>query len=649
MHSRLFQRRHAFNYKVFFARFDVDLLPSTSQTTALFSVDAFNLLSLRTLDFLHYGTGTLREKVENQLARHEITIVPDRIELITGLRMLGYAFTPVSFFLCYDNSNYLYAVLAFVNNTFAESHVYVLSGGEEIEKEVRGVRHSYRRFTCQKDFHVSPFFGMDWQYEFLIRSDSEGVDIWVNMNRGGKTEFYSEMWGHTVRFDDRSITKTLVVYPLSAVLNLPRIMIQAAKLKLKGLPVFTRPEPISDDTVRRRKPTVLQRLCMAGCDRILSGIPNGKLTVTLPGGLTHEYGSPTSGLKADIVIKDLSFFSDILFHGDIGFGDSFVRGAWATSDLSQLLKLASVNSEIMTSRYANAHILSRPFRLLKKFLRRNSKRGSRKNIGAHYDLGNDFYKLMLDETMAYSSAIFERGDETLTVAQHRKIDRLLDGLNLTPKSHLLEIGTGWGELAKRAAERFGCRVTSVTISKEQFEYSRERIARSGLDSLVTIEFRDYRDLSGEYDAIVSVEMIEAVGREYLNGFIVKCSQLMKRGGRFALQAITIADDKYDEYCRSEDWIQRRIFPGGHLPSLAHLQTIFKERTALEVIDIHHIGQSYMRTLQLWRESFFKNLDAVRKLGFDDRFIRTWQYYLCYCEVGFDTAQIDNVQLLLEKN
>jgi cyclopropane-fatty-acyl-phospholipid synthase len=648
MHSRLFHLRHAFSYKVFFARFDVDSIKQFSDSRRMFSADSFNLLSLRTDDFLQYGQGTLREKVEYQLDRHSISMRPERIELITGLRLLGYAFTPVSFFLCYDAVDSLFAVLAFVNNTFSESHIYVLSGNEQVEKEVRGKKNSYRRFTCKKDFHVSPFFDLNWQYEFLIHSGPEGVDLWVNMIREGKTEFYSELWGKTVRFDDLNITKLLVVYPLSAVLNLPRIMIQAAKLRLKGLPVFTRPEPVSEDTVRRRRPSLVQRFCMAGCDRILSGIPNGELTVTLPGGITHVYGTPASGLRADINILDLSFFTDILFHGDIGFGDAYVRGAWQSSDLTALLKLASVNAEIMSSTYANAHILSRPIRLLKKFLRRNSKGGSKRNIGAHYDLGNSFYELMLDETMSYSSAIFKSEKDSLREAQWRKIDKLLDGLNLSTSSHLLEIGSGWGELAKRAAERFGCRVTSVTISREQFDYARKKISEAGLDRLVSIEFKDYRDLSGKYDAIVSVEMIEAVGRQFLRGFLVKCSHLLRNGGRFALQAITIADKKYEDYCRTEDWIQRRVFPGGHLPSLGHLKQIFEDDTALSIRDIHSNGDNYRMTLIKWRERFFQNIDAVKKLGFNDCFIRTWEYYLCYCEVGFDTRLIDSVQLLLEK-
>ena len=649
MHSRLHQQKHHFNYKVFFARFDIDRIGELDGGTKLFSVDRFNLLSLRTSDFLQYGEGSLREKVEFQLLKHGITETPTRIELISGLRLLGYAFTPVSFFLCYRETGELYAIQAFVNNTFSESHVYVLSNAEKLEKSVRGITATYQRFTCKKDFHVSPFFGLDWNYEFLIRSDREGVDLWVNLDRDGNAEFYSELFGDVVRFGDREITNLLVRYPFAAVLNLPRIMIQAAKLRWKGLPVFTRPEPTSSDTVRRRPPSMLQRFCMTGCDRILSQIPNGRLAVTLPGNLTHTYGPEDSELTADISISDLSLFTDILLHGDIGFGDAYVRGAWSSSNLTGLLKLAAVNSQIMSSRYANAHWLSRPVRLLKKYLRRNSKLGSQRNIYAHYDLGNDFYRLMLDETMSYSSALFENAEESLESAQHRKIDRLLDGLGLNADSHLLEIGSGWGELAKRAAERFGCRVTSITISNQQLEFARNKVAEAGLGKLVNIEFKDYRDLEGRFDAVVSVEMIEAVGREYLRGFILKCSKLLKPGGRFALQTITMADSKYEEYCGSQDWIQRHIFPGGHLPSLTHLRSIFSEDTDLILTNTFQMGTSYRETIRRWRQRFFENIDSVKDLGFDDRFIRMWEYYLCYCEVGFDTGLIDDVQLLLVKD
>jgi cyclopropane-fatty-acyl-phospholipid synthase len=282
------------------------------------------------------------------------------------------------------------------------------------------------------------------------------------------------------------------------------------------------------------------------------------------------------------------------------------------------------------------------------FLNRNSRQGSARNIAAHYDLGNDLYRLMLDPTMAYSCGIFERPDSTLEQASIAKFEAVCRKLALQPSDHLVEIGTGWGGLAIHAAKHYGCRVTTTTISSEQHSYAREQIAREGLSDRITLLLEDYRDLRGVYDKAVSIEMIEAVGANYLDTYLRKCSSLLRDSGAMLLQAITIQDQFYAQASKSVDYIQRFIFPGSFIPSVAVIQESLARVTDMKIFHLEDIGPHYARTLQLWRERFFENLREVHRLGYPDSFVRLWEYYLCYCEGGFAERQLGNVQLLLTK-
>jgi cyclopropane-fatty-acyl-phospholipid synthase len=324
-----------------------------------------------------------------------------------------------------------------------------------------------------------------------------------------------------------------------------------------------------------------------------------------------------------------------------------VDGQWSSPDLEGLIELAALNRSALAM---NGGWWRRPLELprtLAHRARRNSKTQARKNISAHYDLGNDFYRLFLDETMTYSAAVFEHENQALEDAQRAKYRRIADGAGLTAGMHVLEIGSGWGGFALYAAGELGCRVTSVTISREQHDLARERVRAAGLEHLVDIQMRDYRDIAGQYDAVVSIEMLEAVGAEYYTTYFEAVDRALRPGGRFSLQVITFPDVAYEAQRQGANWIQTYIFPGGLCPSLAVIEQSL-HGTRLLLRDARDIGPHYATTLRAWRTRFLANLDAVRAQGFDDRFVRMWEYYLALCEAGFATGISQDHQIVMEK-
>jgi cyclopropane-fatty-acyl-phospholipid synthase len=341
-------------------------------------------------------------------------------------------------------------------------------------------------------------------------------------------------------------------------------------------------------------------------------------------------------------------FADAAFGGTVGGGESYIRGQWRTDDLTGLIRLFVANREMMDSVEGAASFLATPVRRALHWANRNSKDGSRRNIAAHYDLGNDLFSLMLDETMAYSCGIFERDDATLHESQLAKFDRICAKLRLSPADHLVEIGTGWGGLAIHAAARYGCRVTTTTISKEQHDFAKARIEAAGLGDRITLLLEDYRDLEGTYDKAVSVEMIEAVGHQYLDTYTAKCASLLRPDGAMLLQAITIQDQIYEQALKSVDFIQQFVFPGSFIPSVAAITESVRRHTDMKVFHLEDIGPHYATTLRMWRENFFARLPDVKALGYPDAFVRMWEFYLCYCEGGFLERQIGDVQMLLTK-
>ena len=378
----------------------------------------------------------------------------------------------------------------------------------------------------------------------------------------------------------------------------------------------------------------------------LETLQGGTLNVVDAAGTT-TLGNP-GDLSATLVVRRPAFYRHAVLGGTLSVAESYLRGDWECDDLTSMLRIFVRNISQTQQLDSGFSGIAKQFNRLYHTLHANSRTGSRRNIHAHYDLGNEFFRLMLDETMAYSSGIFLTPESTLYEASVEKIDRLCRKLELKPTDHLLEIGTGWGGLALHAATQYGCRVTTTTISQQQYNIARQRIAEAGLSEQVPLLLTDYRDLTGQYDKIVSVEMIEAVGHQYLDTYFGCCSRLLKPSGSFALQSIIMPDQGYSKYLKSVDFIQKYIFPGGCLPSMSSMLTSTARATDLRLAHAEDFGPHYARTLREWRQRFHENLSEVRRLGYPERFVRMWDYYLSYCEAAFDERYIGVVQLQFDK-
>ena len=389
----------------------------------------------------------------------------------------------------------------------------------------------------------------------------------------------------------------------------------------------------------------------AAAERILFGaakrIRIGRLTVLMPDGRRRTFGDPAASRTAEIHVHDRAAARRLLLHGETGAGEAYMDGLWSSPDLEALIELAALNRSALGMNTSRWRVPFEIPRRLAHRARRNSKSQAQKNISAHYDLGNDFYRLFLDETMTYSCAVFETPGQSLADAQRAKYRRIAEGAGLTAGMHVLEIGSGWGGFALYAAGELGCRVTSITISREQHALARERVREAGLEHLVDIQLRDYREIEGTYDAVVSIEMLEAVGAEFYEAYFGAVDHALRPGGRFSLQVITFPDVAYEAQRTGANWIQTYIFPGGLCPSLAVIEQSLRE-TRLLVRGATDIGPDYATTLREWRTRFLANLDAVRAQGFDDRFIRMWEYYLALCEAGFAVGLSQDHQIVLEK-
>ena len=393
------------------------------------------------------------------------------------------------------------------------------------------------------------------------------------------------------------------------------------------------------------KPSGLERLARRIVRSRLAGLQHGKVTL-IENESEEAFGHCTDEFPLDVTVRVHSpeFYSDVAFGGSLGSGEAYIHGAWECSDLELLVRILVRNRSVLDDMDSGAALLTRPIAKFFHWFNRNTRSGSRRNISAHYDLGNDFYRLWLDDQMMYSSAIFETPDTPLETAAVAKLDRICDKLRLSADDRVIEIGTGWGGFAVHAAKRYGCHVTTTTISEQQHEYANSRIVAEGLQDKVTLLKKDYRDLDGTYDKLVSIEMIEAVGHEYLDTFFKKCASLLRPRGELLLQSITIADQRYDAARKNVDFIKRYVFPGGFLPSITAMATSMTRETQLRIVDLEDIGLHYALTLQHWRQRFLARLQDVRDLGFSSEFIRMWEFYLCYCEGAFRERAIGNVQL-----
>lgn len=365
--------------------------------------------------------------------------------------------------------------------------------------------------------------------------------------------------------------------------------------------------------------------------------------------MREQFGKPKeSEPNAIIEVKNPAFYARLLKGGSIAAGEAYMDGWWDSPDLTKLMELMALNLSALDSIESRSSLLSKLTYQVSHWLNRNTVANSEKNIEAHYDLSNELYQTFLDSRMLYSSALFAREDDSLEQAQINKMERLCQQLKLTSTDRVIEIGTGWGAMAIYMAETYGCHVTTTTISEQQYQYAKNAIEEKGLSDKITLLKKDYRLLEGEYDKLVSIEMIEAVGKQFLTSYIQKCQSLLKRGGLMAIQAITIADQRYDYYSNNVDFIQKYIFPGGFLPSITALTQTTTKHSDLVLRDLFDIGQDYARTLNHWYSRFNNAQDKVLQLGFDQRFVRMWNYYFCYCEGGFLAKSISTVHMTFQR-
>lgn len=378
----------------------------------------------------------------------------------------------------------------------------------------------------------------------------------------------------------------------------------------------------------------------------LTRLQIGQLTI-IENGQQTVFGDDKS-IQATVTVNDAHFYGEIAFGGSIGAGEAYMLGYWQADNLTNVIRIMAANQGVMDALEGGYQWASKPFLKMLHWLNRNTTQGSRKNIAAHYDLGNDFFKLWLDPSMMYSSAIFSPLNISLAAASAKKLQVICEKLDLKPSDHVVEIGTGWGGFAIYAAKHYGCKVTTTTISQQQYDEAFLRVNAEKLTDKITLLLNDYRDLQGQFDKLVSIEMIEAVGHQFYDVYFKKCASLLKPNGMALIQAITITDQRFEAAKNSVDFIQRYIFPGSNIPSITAMLTSISKVCDLKLYDCEDIGPHYATTLAKWRENFFANIDAVRRQGYSEEFIRMWEFYLCYCEGGFAERALGDVHLLLVK-
>ena len=407
--------------------------------------------------------------------------------------------------------------------------------------------------------------------------------------------------------------------------------------------------PADAQALNRESIRAIDRMARRLVLRLLERLAHGTITL-VESGQSFTFGNRGEASPHHVVVRvhHPRFYSTTLFGGSVGAGEAYIKGYWSADNLTALIRIFLLNQDLFNRMEKGLGRLATPAHMLFHFLNKNTRRGSRDNILVHYDLGNDFYQLFLDPTLTYSCGIFESEKSTLQEASIAKYDRICRKLQLGRGEHVLEIGTGWGGFAMHAAQHYDCRVTTTTISKNQYKLARERFAAAGVADKITLLMQDYRDLKGQFDKLVSIEMIEAVGHQYLNTFFAACSQRLKPEGMFLLQAITIRDQLYHQHKRTVDFIKRFIFPGSCLTSITAISNAITQKTDLNLIHLEDITPHYARTLREWRLRFMANLDQVRALGFPETFIRMWEYYFCYCEGAFAERYIGDVQMLFIK-
>jgi len=640
IHSRARPVQHSFRYPHYFYGLDLDDLPELSESNRLFGYNCLRPVAIHDRDYLFRGSEPIRDKLTTLLEKNGIE-VPARVMLVTSARYFHYIFNPVSFFYCYDKENQLTCVVSQVNNTFGDMHLYLLrnSPGDK--------GNGKARFTAEKVFHVSPFFPRTGHYDFELSAPTDAVEIKLSYYLENQLHLVAKLQGKGTPLTEGSLLKTVLRHPIMAAMTMPRILWQAARLCWqRRLPVFTRPEPASPLTIRKTSPSWFSRLGQVLVLTFFKKLRQGELTLTMPDGTHHICGVPGSVPSVQLTIHSARFFRRAMTASDIGFGESYMAGEWSSPDLPALLTHLAANEHDLNDKLLPTAFIGRNINFLLHLLRPNTVSGSSKNIREHYDLSNTFFSTFLDESMTYSSGLFQSEEDSLATAQQNKIDRIIQLAEIDKTDHVLEIGCGWGSFAVRAAREIGCRVTGITVSQEQLQLARQRVRDANLEELVDIQLCDYRHIEGTFNKIVSIEMLEAVGHAGLKSFFVACDKALAPGGKAVIQVITMADHKYNAYRYSSDWIRKHIFPGGHLPSVGIMNAILGKSTNLRMSGLENHPDDYARTLSLWRETFLAEKQRYLEMGFDESFLRKWDYYFSYCEAGFNSGLIDLTQLVL---
>ncbi|WP_306548536.1 DUF1365 family protein [Desulfobulbus sp.] len=638
-HARTHEVEHSFVYSLHLFALDLDELEQLDRDSFWFGHNRIRPLALHDRDYLYPGNAPLIAKVNRALEENGINQPAARVVLVTALRQFHYVFNPVSFFYCYDQANKVFCVLAQVNNTFGETHLYVLRN-----------ESGDLTFGTDKAFHVSPFFPRKGRYAFRLSPPENTLLLEITFCLDGdKPALVASFTGTARPLTPGTLARTVYFHPLRAVLTFPRILWQAGRLFFqKRLKVYTKPDPCSPLTLRQSPPSLLERLGRKVMVHFFSQLDHGQMTMTLPEGEQLIFGQPDGSPQVAMHVVKHRFFQRAMLTADIGFGEAYVDGDWNSPDLVALLSLLNLREEAVNDRRIWPALAGRLVNLMVHRQRDNTPAGSRRNISEHYDLSNELYALFLDPTMSYSSGIFLDRNDSLEQSQYNKFQAVIDKAAIGPADHVLEIGCGWGGFALEAVRQTGCRLTGITVSREQFDWATRRVEEEGLADRITILLTDYRHVEGSFSKIVSIEMLEAVGHPHLPVYFSTLDKLLAPGGRIVIQAITIPDQKYGAYRAGSDWIRKHIFPGGHLPSVGAMVSAMSGKTRLNIVEMEDIGSHYIRTLQLWRAAFLDKRQEVLDLGFEPTFVRKWEYYFSYCEAGFRNRLVRNYHLVLAR-
>jgi cyclopropane-fatty-acyl-phospholipid synthase len=642
-HHRYHPVEHHLRYPVYMYGIDPDELPKIDQSFRLFGYNRIRPTSIHDIDYLTPGSENIKAKVQRCFRENGVREPIDRVFLITSARYFNYVFNPVNFHYCFSKKNDLVGIIAEVNNTYGEKHLYLLTDRQSSSD------HYPAEYTMEKQFHVSPFNNLEGVYHFFFSDVQDNLEIRIQLIRNQQKVFEAQLTASSQPLTPFFHIQTLVKHPIAPHLSIPRIYLEAFKLYFsKKLAFHDKPVPKNPMTFARPLPGVLEGISRRILFSTLKKITRGHVNIRLPDGKVVSFGRPDDAPDALLDVKDHGFFFRVLTGGSIGLGESYTEGQWDTPDLVELFKRFIDNRDILSNGNLAPSVFTQIRERLHHHNRKNTLAGSRRNIVSHYDLGNDFYRLFLDDRMIYSCAIFRSSQESLDQAQTNKMHAIIEKARLSEKDHVLEIGCGWGGFAMEAVKQTGCRVTGITVSEAQFEYAQAKVREEGLERNITIKLEDYRNITGCFDKIVSIEMIEAVGKSFLGTFFKRCDQLLKPDGLMVLQTITIPDHRYKAYSKERDWIQKHIFSGGHLPSITALTHAMTGHSKFGIEHLENIGFHYVLTLQKWRRQFYQNSRKISDLGFSEAFLRKWNYYFSICEACFARHVLGDIQMVLSR-